>query len=395
MLVGLQDGATSNVHASREIDSLAVIGAGPIGQAVACAAAASGKRVALHSAFTREAQQLLDGELITVRGGGFSGDYRFASAAHSEAPVIHVEQALERAVGEVEAVVLAVPTFTQATYAGLLARMLHRDQLLVLMPGGTFGAIEVARVLRRHRAASGVAVVELAATPHVVTSAQPGVLEVVAERRSVAAAAIPHAATAGAVRALLPVLPMLRGAAGVLETSFSNTSGLLVAAPALLAASAPGNATLRDRLPGSIVESLLARLDAERARTAFAFGVRELRSLAAWLGESFGTQADDPVLALDEVGAYDSLPAPGALDIAVHDAVLTGLVPLVSAAELAGVAAPATAALVALASAISGIDLAAHGRTMASLGLERLRIDEIRRALEGAADAVVVREVLV
>jgi hypothetical protein len=73
--------------------------------------------------------------------------------------------------------------------------------------------------------------------------------------------------------------------------------------------------------------------------------------------------------------------------------VATSLVPLLSAARLAGVPVPATEALVGLASVLADLDYARHGRTLASLGLEALGPEGIRRALDGG-DAGLMAEVM-
>jgi hypothetical protein len=108
---------------------------------------------------------------------------------------------------------------------------------------------------------------------------------------------------------------------------------------------------------------------------------------------AFGAVERDTANALDEVGAFRRIDCPEAGDSAVRDAVSAGLVPIVSAGEAAGVPTPTTAALVALASALHGFDHTRHGRTFAGLGLNQMRPDEIRRALDGA-DTALVQEVL-
>ncbi len=390
MVVGLE--AQPAVSQAPAIESVAVVGAGPVGQIVACAALVAGCDVALHSPFGREARRLTDSEALAVGGAAMTGSYRLSQPG-TPGQAIRITPDLESAVREADAVVLAVPAFTHATYAGLLAPLVRPGQLIVLAPGRCFGAIEFARVLRRQRARAELTIVELETTPYVVTQAHPGRLEVVAEHRAVPAAAFPNTATASAVKALLPALPMLREASGVLETTFANMAGLLVAAPALLAAAAPGSASLHERLPATVVDTVIARLDDERRRVASAFGVRGLPPLAEWLEAMFGTTAQDTVMALDEVTAYRSVSCPAADSTAVHDAVATGLVPMASAGAVADIPTPATATLVGLASALSGLDHVRHGRTMATVGLDGMRTDQIRRALDGP-DGTFAREVV-
>lgn len=376
------------------VSSVAVIGAGPVAQSIACAALTGGSEVTLHSPFGEETRKLTDAGAIEVEGGTLAGAFAVVSGdARSRAAAIRVVPELDLAIRGADAVVLAVPASAHATFAALLAPVLRSGQMLVLAPGRSMGALEVARGLRRQRRSDDITVVELCSAPYLVSSRHAGQLTIEAEQKRVLGAALSNSSTPGAVSALRNVFPALQPAGGVLHTSFANMAGLLVAVPALLSASAPGNATVRERLPAALVETVIARVDAERRRTAFAFGVRELASFHQWLEVAFGTTEKDLVNALDEVAAFSRLRARVVGDAEVRDSVATCLVPIASAAAVANVPTPATDSLVALASAIDGFDHARHGRTMAALGLDRMRPDEIRRALDGADNAL-AQEVL-
>jgi hypothetical protein len=138
---------------------------------------------------------------------------------------------------------------------------------------------------------------------------------------------------------------MLRPARGVLETTFSDLSGVIDAPPALLRESA----------------SVAKEIDDERRRVAFAYGVRELAS-APKVDVSHDLLVGDP---------------------RIHDALCCSLVPLVSAGALAGVPTRTAAAMVDLGSVLGNVDYLRHGRTLASLGLDRFSPDDVRRALDG------------
>lgn len=377
------------------LSSVAVIGADAAGQAMVCAAVSAGCEATLYSSFGHESRRLVDASDIAVQGGRFAGTYPVAASEDGGARerTVRVTTELDRAVKGAEAIVLALPANVHATYASLLAPILRAGQMVVLAPGCSFGALEFARVLRSRRSRDDIVVVELSDAPFLVTQSQPGRITVHAEPRVVLAASLTNAATQSASDALRKFLPTIRPAQGVLQTSFANMAGLVVAAPALLAASAPGTATLRERLTPALVDSILVRLDHERRRTAFALGVRDLPTFAEWLETRFGTVERDTVNALDEVSALSELQCPAPGDAEVRDAVATGLVPVASAGKLAGVPTPTTSGLVALASALHGFDHERHGRSMGALGLDRLRPDEIRRALDGA-DTTLAQEVL-
>jgi hypothetical protein len=76
-----------------------------------------------------------------------------------------------------------------------------------------------------------------------------------------------------------------------------------------------------------------------------------------------------------------SVPTPAIATNLVRNAVLGSLVPLVSAAEAAGVGVPCTRATVTLAEAVLGGDLEAAGRSLQSIGLGGLDAGGIRSVL--------------
>ena len=68
--------------------------------------------------------------------------------------------------------------------------------------------------------------------------------------------------------------------------------------------------------------------------------------------------------------------------VATDIAVIGSLVPLTSAARLAGVAVPATQAMIQIARASLGGDLLNAGRRLEAIGIAAGNLDEARRSLE-------------
>ncbi|MGD9736278.1 MAG: NAD/NADP octopine/nopaline dehydrogenase family protein [Solirubrobacterales bacterium] len=387
------DRRASEPAASPTIGCVAVVGAGPVGQAVACASLAAGCTVRLHAAYEAELASLREAGAITVRGEELVGTYELDG---NRGPSIEVRPSIDGAIGEADAVVLATPAVAHQAYAGLLAPLLNEGQIIVLLPGRAFGAVEFARGLRRLGLHSDLSILEVASAPYLASVERPGRLQVHAGKRDLPAACLPNSRTAAVVESLQAVLPMLTPASGVLESSFSDLGSVVNLPPALLGVAARDpEATVRDRLPQAVTATALRRLDAERAAIAFAYGVRDLD--AAWerLARSYGCGGQGIDEVLDEIEAYGELPAPGppGEDQRTHDLVASSLVPLVSAAQLAGVHAPTASALVDVASTLAGLDYMRYGRTLPSLGLDRLGTDGIRRALDGS-DASLLAEVL-
>lgn len=66
----------------------------------------------------------------------------------------------------------------------------------------------------------------------------------------------------------------------------------------------------------------------------------------------------------------------------LRDGVIGSLVPLVSAADLAGLPVPRTQSLITLAETLLGADVAASGRRLDTVGVREGDVDSVRRTFD-------------
>ena len=104
--------------------------------------------------------------------------------------------------------------------------------------------------------------------------------------------------------------------------------------------------------------------------------MRNLPSAEDWIGLHAG--------ALRGPGAR-AVPGRAAALGVLRDGVIGSLVPLVSAARIAGKAVPVTQAIVTLASTVLGADVAAAGRRLDTIGIDAGDIDSARRVMDAIA----------
>jgi len=372
---------------------VAVLGAGPVGQLLACEALAAGLEVRLFSAFARELTALRDRGSITVRGAHLVGSYAVADAP-ARTPAVVLSPSIDAAVDGADVVLVATPASAHATYAGLLSSSLRDGQVLLLVPGRFLGSVEVSLALHRHRCAADVTIGELSAAPYVVSASGPAdkqaVITVHAVARTLGLATLPAPAAPAVVARLAPLLPMLHAAESVLEPSFGSVSALVTVPAVLLntaqleSASADARRQpplLRDLLTPGLATTVVEAMDRERRSVAFQYGVRDLEPLTTTVAATYGGEGEDLSAVIRSVEGFDDLPLQRDHGPHVVDEVSTSLVPLASAAEMAGVPTPTTDAVVGLASALAGADLRRQGRTLASLGLAGQRPPDLRRTL--------------
>lgn len=356
-------------------ERVTVLGAGMTGRALAAWLVAEGTpTVTLFSVYADELAALSAGS-VTLRGDGPVGTFRTGDGG------IRVTSVLDAAVADSDVLFVTGPVFKLRTYGMVLAPYLAEDQALVVCPAQTFGALEVDWWLAAggHRHTSPV--VELSRAPFGV-EASDGTL--VLKRRSAAAAARPAHRT-GLIDWLAGMFGELAPAPTVLHSSFGDGSGL-VDVPALVLGGPAAADDGPGMLPGAValappslrrlitprVAEMVGRLADERRAVASRYGVLDLPTDDEWIDLYAG--GDAPADALP-------VPGPAEAETRVRQGVLGSLVPLMSAAGLAGVAVPATHALVQTVSTMLGTDLAAAGRRLDGLGFSGAGPDEIRRSV--------------
>ena len=374
---------------------VAVLGAGPVGQLLACQALAKGAEVSLHSVYGDELSALAAAGGITVRGAGLIGSYAVGDGP-ATTPRIRLAASADAAIRDADVIFVATPAAAHATYAGLLASSLQDGQLVVLVPGRFLGAVDFARALHMHLCSAEVTVADLDVAPYLAT--QDGAqIHVHALARQVALATLPVEAAEPTTARLRELLPMLRAVDSPLVTAFSSVTGVVTVAPLLTnTAALEGDrrqkVLLRDLIVPGLSETVIADLDRERRAVAFHFGVHDLPPAATWLRTAYGDSPqvrDDPdedvCRAIRDLEVFDDFAAVTGSGPRVIDDVPFTLVPLADAGRLAGVPTPVTDTMIALASSLAGADFARQGRTLGGLGLAGQRPEELRRRLATAS----------
>lgn len=368
---------------ARSFGRVAVLGGGTDARLLAAVAVAEDAEVTLFSAYGAELSALRQAGAIALRGAGPVGSYRIDAGG---APSVKTTAELDAAVADAELIFLTGPVHKQRTYAMVLADHLKDGQVLVLAPARTMGALEARWLLGIGGCTADVTLVEAASLPFWVS--------VSGSTLHLSAAAAAPAATLPAGRTdvlegLRPYLPHISPAVSVLRSGFADASGLVEVATLVLGGAAlepggpkipmgatplPENATFRN-LIGPDHLAVIGALADERRETARRFGVRDLPATEAWLDMFAGAPSGDGARPIPDRAQARAL---------IRCAVVGSLVPLVSAARIAGVATPATDAMIGTASAMLGADLATAGRRLDAIGIGGTDIDTARRALEEA-----------
>ena len=368
----------------RAMDTVAVLGGGTDALLLAALCLAEGAQVTLFSAYGRELAQLRNAGGVTIRGAGPVGTYQVDRGG---APSIRTTGELDAAVGAADAIFLTGPVHKQRTYAMVLADHVRDGQVLVLAPGRSLGAAEVAWLLRVGGCRADITIVEAQGLPYWAEA--KGTQLNLSAAAPFAAATLP-AGRSDCIDALRRFLPNIVPVPSTVHSGFHDGSGL-VEVPALLlggvVAGSGGpavpeggvplaeNRTFRALLgPGQM--AVIARLATERRRVAARFGVRDLPDDGTWVEAHAGAARGEGARPVPDSAAAARI---------VRCATIGSLAPLLSAARIAGIAVPATEAMITLASTVLGADVEPAGRKLDAIGINAGNLDEARRILDTIA----------
>ena len=380
----LEEGAAPRPSPTPTLDRVAVLGGGPEARLLACLCLGGGAEVTLFSAYGREMEPLRRAGGITLRGAGPVGTF---SVNRAEGPSIRLSGELDSAIQGAELIFLTGPVLKQRTYAMVLAEHLSDGQILAMAPGRSLGALEAAWLLRAGGCVADFALVETQGPPYWIR--EEGSALHLTRAAPVPAAALPSDRL-DAVQGVSRYLPNLRPVPTVVHGGFADGSGL-VEIPALLLGGPlgppgglelpPGAEPLAERsnfraLIGLRHEAVIDAMAAERRRVAARWGVRNLPGTGEWIEMCAGSEAGEGLR-----------PAPAADEAArlARCAVIGSLIPLLSAADAAGLDAPVTRSVATLAQAALGGGLVNAGRRLDAIGIDTGNLDDARRAMDAVA----------
>ncbi|MDQ7906262.1 NAD/NADP octopine/nopaline dehydrogenase family protein [Phytohabitans sp. ZYX-F-186] len=345
---------------------LTVIGAGNGALAAAGHAALNGHRVRLWDRY-------LDPDSALVR----SGQITLAGAVSGVATVDATRPALGDAVAGADLVMVVVPGFAISWIAGALAPHVRPGQSVLLHPGGTGGALEVAHIW----GAAGTGVV-LGATDTLAYACRvdrDGTVGVHALKKHLMVSAVDSARTAALTGLVRQLYPQAAAEPSILDVLFANLNPVIHPPITLLNAGrieAGQHFRFYGDGVGPGVAALIRALDAERVAVARAYGCSAL-DLDAWIERAYQVRDRDLVrlFAVLDRDVYHGLASPSAIESRyLTEDLPFGLACTAEFAAVAGVPVPVTDAVLRVGRTLCATP---PGRTLADMGLAGLTAGEI------------------
>jgi opine dehydrogenase len=354
-----------------------VLGAGNGGKAMAAHLALMGFDVTLYN---RTADHV---EAIRKRGGI---ELESTSDLRGFGRLALVTSDIKTALARAEVIMVVLPSSAHAEVAKLCAPHLRSGQILLLHPGRTCGAIEVAKVLHDAGCRADVTVAEAETFLYASRSDGPAQARIFRIKEAVPLAALPSSRTGDVLEALSAAFPQYIDGVNVLHTGLNNMGAIFHPALTLLNAgrieSTGGDFQFYFDGVTPSVARVLETLDRERVTVAAALGIRA-RTAMEWLVLAYNASGETLHDAIHNQPGYAGIKAPTTLHHRyIFEDVPMSLVPIAALGQRYGVAVHGIDSIIRLACIIHKTDYWRRGRTIDRLGINNLSVSELTRFVE-------------
>jgi opine dehydrogenase len=354
-----------------------VLGAGHGGTAMAAHLALMGFEVNLWNRSPQRLEAISELgaiELLPPEGGSIKGGEGKLRAASTDCAEV---------VSDADLLMVVIPATGHEEVARRIAPSVRQDQIVVLNPGRTGGALAFRQALRAAGCESEPLIAETQTFIYASRVVGPAQAKVFAVKNSVSVAALPAYRTGEVLRALREAYSQFVPTTNVLRTSLGNVAVMFHPAVMLMNAARieDTHGDFEYYLQGITpsVARYLEAVDNERVAVAEAMGLASTR-VRTWLYVSYDAAGRDLHEAVHSNPGYKGIMAPPSL---AHRYLLedvpTSLIPMISLGEQYGVEMPTMQSIVHLACQLMGLDFWSMGRTVKSMGVEGLSVRQLLR----------------
>lgn len=352
--------------------TIAVLGAGNGGQAMAAEMAMRGHRVRLyeHPKFAATIAPLRESREIELVGDIISGRVRVEVVTTDLAEAVH----------DASFVFLPVPAFAHPHYADGLAPLLEDGQVVVLFPG-TFGTLFLREQFDRAGMRKDVILCETHTLPYDCRLEAPGRVLVLWKNQPMLVGVFPATRTRETLERLGDHFYDFRPLTDVLEAGLCSVNPVLHLPACIMNTGrierSRGEFWLYEEGFTPTVCRVTEAVDAERVALARAYGY-SVPTLVQELAEHQVPRD----LFFEINGAHDLVPIKGPMSVKSRyftEDIPFGLVPWVELGDRASFDTPLLDGLLAMGQVIIQQDARKDGRTLATLGLSGMNGEQIRR----------------
>lgn len=337
---------------------ISIIGTGNGGQALAGHFALMGHRVTLYGRDLSRISIVAESKRIhlteTINGVG---------------QLYQVTDDLSSALSEAELIMVATTADAHRLLAKQMAPFIRENQVIVLNPGRTLGALDFSNSLYQHTQGR-LFIAEAQSLIYACRAETPGNVRIIGIKDKVLLAAYPATDTSYVCELLNSVFDCFVPAANILVTGLENIGAIFHPAVIVFNAAAIERGNLfyfyNDMTPA--VAGFLEKLDYERLAIGRAFGIK-LKSVSEWVSFAYtGIVGDTLCEKMQNNPAYYKILAPSKLESRlITEDVPTGILPMVELGKIARVPTPLLQSVLYISEALLERNFELEGRTLKNL----------------------------
>lgn len=311
------------------------------------------------------------------------GGVDIEGAVEGFGPIALATSSIQEALQGVDVVMIVTPSTAHYSFAAKMAPFLQDGQIIVLNPGRTGGALEFRQVLKSEKCSARPVIVEAQTfiyASRMLTRHRAHIFRV---KNGVPVSALPSFLTPGALAVLNNAFPEFTAGTNVLATSLENIGAVFHPALTLLNAgwieSTGGDFEYYIQGISPSVAKVLQKIDDERLALARALGIRTV-SAREWLYLSYDSSGDTLCEAIRATSSYIGIKAPSTINHRyIWEDVPMSLVPMSSIGAMLEIPTPTIDLIIKLAEDMLEADYRSSGRTVETLGIKGMNIEDIHR----------------
>ncbi|OAT80007.1 hypothetical protein A6P54_14865 [Bacillus sp. MKU004] len=301
------------------------------------------------------------------------------------APVRNATTDMEELIDSSDVLMVVAPANAHRIIARNCAPYLKDDQIVMLNPGSTGGALEFYQELKNNGCKADIILAETQSLLFACRLKKAGHVSIFGVKRYLPFATFPANKIESVYELLSPVFPEFRKGKNVLEISLGNVNAILHPAPSLF-----NLAHIEKQIPflhywegitGGI-SNLLDEIDEERLNIGNAYQL-SLPSTKDLLRSFYGVEGDTMEELVQNNQAYKTITGANSFSSRYFtEDIPMGLIPMQDLARAANVPTPTIDAIIQLSSSIFKDDFKNSARTLDKLGLSKMTLNEILQYVE-------------
>ena len=348
-----------------------VLGAGHGGLAMAGHLAIKGFKVNLFNRKKRRIQSVKKRKVIKVEGA-VQGLGRIELATDN----------IKEAIQGVDILMVVIPANGHRFIAQECAPYIKENQIVILNPGRTGGALEFLQTLKEEGLEKFPFLAETQTFLYASRALGPAHAKIFSVKNVVPLATLPAYWIPGVLKVINRAFPQFVAGDNIWKTSLDNIGAMFHPALTILNAAwieeTHGDFEYYIQGASKSVTKILESLDKERLEVAAALGIKAM-SARVWLYTAYSATGEDLYEAIQDNVGYEGIRAPDGLHHRyIDEDVPMSLVPIASIGEMLKVKTPTIKSIIHLASKMRGVDFWEKGRTVKKLGIKGMSVKEIR-----------------